>query len=209
MDVNEWMSYECSGEGMYTRNIHNSSTPSHPSEEENRTRDYEERRISSPRTKLLAARCECLHLIKINSSALWLDESAHACTRSELRGASCEDWKSALSEALRSCKRGFKVSTMYLVVLVVSDYCNKSTFFRSCHSCRIVEAYQPLRLQIIRWEWNSGTMFPLRCFMFIKLRLSPSLWLAGHCEFLFLLAGVRKVFYQQRKTVLNIWKMAR
>jgi hypothetical protein len=24
-----------------------------------------------------------------------LDESAHACTRSELRGASCEDWKSA------------------------------------------------------------------------------------------------------------------
>ena len=106
-------------------------------------------------------------------------------------------------------KRGFKVSTMYLVVLVVSDYCNKSTFFRLCHSCRIVEAYQPLRLQIIRWEWNSGTMFPLRCFMFIKLRLSPSLWLAGHCEFLFLLAGVRKVFYQQRKTVLNIWKMAR
>jgi hypothetical protein len=42
-----------------------------------------------------APRCECLHLIKINCSALWLDESAHACTRSELRGASCEDWKSA------------------------------------------------------------------------------------------------------------------
>jgi hypothetical protein len=40
--------------------------------------------------------CEWLHLIKINSSALWLDESDHACTRSELRGASCEDWKSAL-----------------------------------------------------------------------------------------------------------------
>jgi hypothetical protein len=36
------------------------------------------RRISSPRTKLLAARCECLHLIKINCLALWLDESAHA-----------------------------------------------------------------------------------------------------------------------------------
>jgi hypothetical protein len=35
-------------------------------------------------------------LIKINCLALWLDESAHACTRSELRGASCEDWKSAL-----------------------------------------------------------------------------------------------------------------
>jgi hypothetical protein len=33
---------------------------------------------------------------KINCLALWLDESAHACTRSELRGASCEDWKSAL-----------------------------------------------------------------------------------------------------------------
>jgi hypothetical protein len=26
-----------------------------------------------------------------------LDESAHAGTRSELRGASCEDWKSAFS----------------------------------------------------------------------------------------------------------------
>jgi hypothetical protein len=54
------------------------------------------RRISSPRTKLLAARCECLHLIKIDCLSLRLDESAHACTRSELRGASCEDWKSAL-----------------------------------------------------------------------------------------------------------------
>jgi hypothetical protein len=58
------------------------------------------RRFSSPRTKLLAARCECLHLIKINCLALWLDESAHACTRSELRGASCEDWKSALRRRL-------------------------------------------------------------------------------------------------------------
>ena len=28
------------------------------------------RRISSPRTKLLAARCECLHLIKMNCLAL-------------------------------------------------------------------------------------------------------------------------------------------
>jgi hypothetical protein len=33
---------------------------------------------------------------------LWLDESAHACTRSELRGASCEDWKSALSRFSRT-----------------------------------------------------------------------------------------------------------
>jgi hypothetical protein len=41
------------------------------------------RRISSPRTKLLKARCECLHLIKIDCLALRLDESAHACTRSE------------------------------------------------------------------------------------------------------------------------------
>ena len=56
------------------------------------------RRISSPRTKLLAARCECLHLIKIDCLALRLDESAHACTRSELRGASCEDWKSAFRQ---------------------------------------------------------------------------------------------------------------
>ena len=28
------------------------------------------RRFSSPRTKLLAARCECLHLIKMNCLAL-------------------------------------------------------------------------------------------------------------------------------------------
>jgi uncharacterized RDD family membrane protein YckC len=47
-----------------------------------------------------AARCECLHLIKINRFALWLDESAHACTRSELRGALCEDWKTAFNESL-------------------------------------------------------------------------------------------------------------
>ena len=62
------------------------------------------RRISSPRTKLLAARCECLHLIKINCLALWLDESAHACTRSELRGASCEEWKSAFKPATYASK---------------------------------------------------------------------------------------------------------
>jgi hypothetical protein len=36
MDVNEWMSYEYSNEGTHTQNIHNSSTRSHPSEEENR-----------------------------------------------------------------------------------------------------------------------------------------------------------------------------
>jgi hypothetical protein len=58
------------------------------------------RRISSSRAKLLAPRCECLHLIKINCLALWLDESAHACNRSELRGASCEDWKSAFRQRL-------------------------------------------------------------------------------------------------------------
>jgi hypothetical protein len=44
------------------------------------------RQISSPRTQLLAARCECLHLIKINCLALWLDESAHAWL-----AASCEE----------------------------------------------------------------------------------------------------------------------
>jgi hypothetical protein len=37
-----------------------------------------------------------LHLIKINCLSLWLDGSAHAWTRSELRGASCEDWNCAL-----------------------------------------------------------------------------------------------------------------
>jgi hypothetical protein len=54
------------------------------------------RRISSPRAKLLAARWECLHLIKINGLALWLDWKCSCITRSALRGASCEDWKSAL-----------------------------------------------------------------------------------------------------------------
>ena len=40
MDVNEWMSYECSDEGTsvtYTQNIHSLSTRSHASEEENRS----------------------------------------------------------------------------------------------------------------------------------------------------------------------------
>ena len=36
VDVNEWMSYECSDEGTYTQNIHNPSTLSHVSEDENR-----------------------------------------------------------------------------------------------------------------------------------------------------------------------------
>jgi hypothetical protein len=40
MNVNEWMSYECSDEGTYTQNIKGSSTRSHASEEENRTRNF-------------------------------------------------------------------------------------------------------------------------------------------------------------------------
>jgi hypothetical protein len=39
MDVNEWINYECSDEGTCTPNIHNSSTRSHASEGENRTRN--------------------------------------------------------------------------------------------------------------------------------------------------------------------------
>jgi hypothetical protein len=39
MDVNEWMSYECSDEGSCTQNIHNPSTRSHASEEENRNKN--------------------------------------------------------------------------------------------------------------------------------------------------------------------------
>jgi hypothetical protein len=42
MDVNEWMAYESSDEpdeGTRTQNIHHSSTRSHTSEEENRTRN--------------------------------------------------------------------------------------------------------------------------------------------------------------------------
>jgi hypothetical protein len=34
MDVNGWMSYECSDEGTCAQNVHDSSTPSHPSDEE-------------------------------------------------------------------------------------------------------------------------------------------------------------------------------
>jgi hypothetical protein len=40
MDVNEWMSYECSDEGTCTPNIHNPSPRSHASEGENRTRNH-------------------------------------------------------------------------------------------------------------------------------------------------------------------------
>jgi hypothetical protein len=43
-----------------------------------------------------------------------LDESDHACTRSELRGASCEDWKSAL----RACSHD---EPMQLTVSKQSD----------------------------------------------------------------------------------------
>ena len=39
MDVNEWMSYKFSDEGTCTQNTHNSSTRSHPSEEEHRARN--------------------------------------------------------------------------------------------------------------------------------------------------------------------------
>jgi hypothetical protein len=35
MDVNEWMSYECSDEGTHAQSIHNSYTRSHQSEGEN------------------------------------------------------------------------------------------------------------------------------------------------------------------------------
>jgi hypothetical protein len=42
MDVNEWMSYECSDEDTHTPNIRNSSTHSHASEGENRIRTRSE-----------------------------------------------------------------------------------------------------------------------------------------------------------------------
>jgi hypothetical protein len=35
MDVNEWMSHECSDEGIHTPDIYNSSTHSHAPEDEN------------------------------------------------------------------------------------------------------------------------------------------------------------------------------
>ena len=44
MDVNEWVSYECSDEGVHTQNIRNPSTRSHASEEENRTRNRSKNR---------------------------------------------------------------------------------------------------------------------------------------------------------------------
>jgi hypothetical protein len=57
------------------------------------------RRIScSPRTKLLATRCECLHLIKINCLALWLDESAHASL-----AASCEELRARTGNPPLGC----------------------------------------------------------------------------------------------------------
>jgi hypothetical protein len=39
MNANEWKSYECSDEGKYTQNIQNTSTRSHASEEENRSKN--------------------------------------------------------------------------------------------------------------------------------------------------------------------------
>jgi hypothetical protein len=42
MDVNDWMSRERSDEGTHTQNIHYSSTRSHVSEEEYRTRNRSE-----------------------------------------------------------------------------------------------------------------------------------------------------------------------
>ena len=42
VDVNEWMNYECSDKGLYTQNIHTSSTRSHPPEEGNTTRNHRE-----------------------------------------------------------------------------------------------------------------------------------------------------------------------
>jgi hypothetical protein len=55
-----------------------------------------------------------------NEDALWLDESAHACTRSELRGASCEDWKSALTNLKTNSPTGiFNRENIVLLVLLL------------------------------------------------------------------------------------------
>jgi hypothetical protein len=50
--VNDWMSRECSDEGTHTQNIHYSSTQSHPSEEEYRTRNrvHDNRHLSHLRS---------------------------------------------------------------------------------------------------------------------------------------------------------------
>jgi hypothetical protein len=71
------------------------------------------RRISSPRTKLLAARCECLHLIKMNSLALWLDESAHACTRSEELRARTGNPPLASKQTLKTLCKNVNLIYMY------------------------------------------------------------------------------------------------
>ena len=57
-------------------------------------------RISSPRTKLLAASA-CMSTF-IQSQCWTVNFTSDASTRSELRGASCEDWKSALSRENQS-----------------------------------------------------------------------------------------------------------
>ena len=63
MDVNEWMSYECSDEGTYTQNIHNSSTRSYTSEEENRTWNRSKNCLSPDQTRI------------------WVDESCNSRSR--------------------------------------------------------------------------------------------------------------------------------
>ena len=62
MDVNEWMNCECSDEGAYTPNIRNSSTHSHTSEGENRTRNRSEN-------------CKCQRTFKVQTHRTEFDNA--------------------------------------------------------------------------------------------------------------------------------------
>jgi hypothetical protein len=55
MDENEWMSYECSEYMFLHLSIYNLSTPSHPPEEENRTRNRSKKCKQALRAPLAAA----------------------------------------------------------------------------------------------------------------------------------------------------------
>jgi hypothetical protein len=60
--VKEWMNYECSDEDIYTQNIDNSSTHSHPSEEENHNRSQ----VTSNICKFKHHRCDWIVLVENN-----------------------------------------------------------------------------------------------------------------------------------------------
>ena len=114
------------------------------------------RRISSPRTKLLAARCECLHLIKINCLALWLDESAHASL-----AASCEELRARTGNPpLRFCNGSYTSVCLYSVpqALLLFSVSTCSEFFQIWTLIYKLEFWRRFdtKIQLANTNYNVG-----------------------------------------------------